>query len=133
MIPDSFLWASTCIFPTAKLGLAPGWHFPQVAGTFFGLTMESGSSGGRMSWMPWHEAQLATVREPKPLATPWNEFLYVATCSVSMPNLLMIVTEAWHVEHCSATWVAYTEDLGSRRPESVCQAGRPRHEAGSGM
>src|SRR3989304_6311454 len=114
--PDSFLWESTCIFPTAKLGFAPGWHFPQVAGTFFGLTIESGSSGGRMSWIPWQGGQLATVRGANLLATPWNEFWYVVTCSESMPNLLMIATEAWHVEHCSATWVANTVDFGSMCP-----------------
>src|SRR5512134_988918 len=113
MIPASFLCASTCIFPTAKLGFAPGWHFPQVVGTFFGLTEERGSSAGRMSCVPWQEAQFATVRDPNWLATPWNDSLYVATCSVSMPNLLMIATEPWHLEHCSATCVGNTVDLGS--------------------
>src|SRR4030065_2920661 len=98
MIPNSFLWASTCICPTAKLGFAPGWHFPQVAGTFFGWTIESGSAGGRMSWTPWQEAQLATVREPNLLATPWNEFWYVDTCSAPMPYLPVIETAAGQVD-----------------------------------
>src|SRR4030065_1217375 len=100
MSPDSFLWESACIFPAAKVGVAPGWHFPQVAGTFFGLTIESGSSGGRMSWIPWQELQLATVREPNLLATPWNEFWYVVTCSGSRPNLLMIAAVAWCTAAC---------------------------------
>src|SRR5450756_3167257 len=73
MIPDSFFFASTWIFPTAKFGFAPGWHFPHVFGTFFGFTMESGSSGGRMSCTPWQEEQFATVREPNWFATPWND------------------------------------------------------------
>src|SRR4030067_1286115 len=128
MTPDSFLWESTCIFPAAKLGFAPGGRFPQVAGPFFGLTIESGSAGGRMSWTPWQEAQLATVREPNLLATPWNEFWYVDTCSVSMPYLLMIETEAWHVEHCSATWVANTVDFGALWPEILCSPSHPVHD-----
>src|SRR3972149_5523931 len=120
MIPNSFLWASTCIFPTAKLGFAPGWHFPQVAGTFFGLTIESGSAGGGVAWAPRRGGGVGPGPGPNLLATPWNEFWYVDTCSVSMPYLLMIETEAWHVEHCSATWVANTVDFGSSWPELLC-------------
>ena len=62
MIPHSFFFASTWIFPTAKFGFAPGWHFPHVFGTFFGFTMESGSSGGRMSCTPWQEGEFAHGR-----------------------------------------------------------------------
>src|SRR5574341_1062046 len=105
-MPASFLWALTCIFPTAKLGLAPGWHFPQVFGTFRGFTDESGSSSGRMSCVPWQDAQLATVRDPNWLATPWNDPWNVSTFSVSIPNFPMMETDAWHFEHCSATCVA---------------------------
>ncbi len=50
----------------------PWWHLPQVAGTFFGFTVESGSVGGSMRCAVWQLVQVAVTVRPlfsRPL--PW--------------------------------------------------------------
>src|SRR5260370_29898562 len=96
--------------PSANRLPAPGWHLPQVAGRFFTLTMDLGSSEGRMLCTPWQLAQLATVCDPPFEARPWKEASNVVMRSEGRPKRRDRFTFPWHCPHVSRTWSRLTEE-----------------------
>src|SRR5436190_15268166 len=93
----------------AKREPAPGWHWPQVLGRFFALTVDFASLEGRMLCTPWQLAQLATVCDPLLAARPWNEESKLTSRSLGIPNLRVNRTSPWQLPQVSRMLFAFTE------------------------
>src|SRR3972149_487464 len=83
------------MFPLAKFSVAPGWHWPQVPGRFFGWIVERGSEEGKISCTPWQEEQFATVLSPSRCERPWKLSRYPLTRPISTPYREASFYAAW--------------------------------------
>ena len=64
------------------------WQRPQVSGTLFAKTLDSGFFGRMIEWLVWQSVQTGAAVTPRSTALPWTLVLYSAAClSWHMPQV----------------------------------------------